>query len=75
VSLNDISAWANTEANAISALKNRGFDSRREGDARSRQQKWERKAGSGPIRIGRAFQLGMHLSRLVRRREWRAGAA
>jgi hypothetical protein len=28
-SLNEISAWANTEANAISALKNRGFDSRR----------------------------------------------
>jgi hypothetical protein len=28
-SFNEISAWANTEANAISALKNRGFDSRR----------------------------------------------
>jgi hypothetical protein len=27
-SLDEILAWANNEANAISALKNRGFDSR-----------------------------------------------
>jgi hypothetical protein len=39
-SLNEISPRANTSANAFPALKNRGFDSRREAAARSRPRKW-----------------------------------